>query len=90
MKTIYKYKLSMQDSTRLQLPSGAEILTVQTQNEEPCLWALVDIENEYETRVFRIAGTGHNIETNDVNGLKYISTFQLMKGALIFHVFEVI
>ena len=41
MKTIYKYTLDSHDCT-LQLPKGAEILTVQLQNQIPTLWALVN------------------------------------------------
>ncbi len=42
MKRVYKYELKVDDVTELQLPSGAEILTVQVQYGIPCLWALID------------------------------------------------
>ena len=43
MKRIYKYQLIVTDRQDVQLPEGAEILTIQTQVDTPCLWALVDI-----------------------------------------------
>lgn len=70
------------------MPKGAEILTVQTQNGIPCIWALVDIEAEKEPRVFDIFGTGHPVTFDMGVERKYINTFQLKGGALVFHLFE--
>jgi hypothetical protein len=66
------------------MPEGAEILTVQMQNGEPCLWALVDAHLPTTNRKILIRGTGH-----DASGVgRYISTFQMKGGALVFHAFE--
>jgi len=86
MKKVYKYRLEIKDEQTLELPEGAEILTVQSQLGMACLWALVDPERKKEKRIFRIAGTGHPIDDN--KKYKYIDTFQLYGGDLIFHVFE--
>ena len=68
----------------LSLPAGAQILTVQIQDDKPMLWALIDPnETLFSTRILGIYGTGHNVPYNPG---KYISTFQL-KG-MVFHVFE--
>lgn len=90
MITIYKYKITFTDLTIVELPKDAKILTVQEQNNEPYLWALVDTEKEKETRHFRIAGTGHEIEKEITNQLDYINTFQLRGGSLVFHLFEIL
>lgn len=87
MIQIWKYPLNaLVQPTRISIPKGAEILCVQTQHNQPMLWAKVETENEKETRLFWVFGTGHMISNN--LELEYISTFQLEGGALVFHVFE--
>ncbi len=90
MKSVYKYPLPMdEDDFTIFLPKGAEVLTIQIQGETPCLWALVDPYAKQESRSFHIAGTGHPIHS-PANGWewKFIDTFQLRGGGLVFHVFE--
>lgn len=88
MKTIWKYLLEVVDDQLLELPLESEILTVQMQHGKPQLWAIVNPELSKEKRHIRIHGTGHRVSTVDT--LKYISTFQMENGVLVFHVFEVI
>lgn len=71
----------------LQLPVGAEILSVQSQGDIPQVWAIVDPEAETETRQIEIFATGEAIETENVNR-KYLGTIQLKGGAFVFHAFE--
>lgn len=87
-KTIWKFPLQVADRQSIKMPIGAEILTVQTQNEEPCLWALVDPKAETESRYIEIFGTGHKVCYDMGVSRKYISTFQMGDGRLVFHVFE--
>lgn len=84
---IWKFPVEPQKA-KFEMPKGAEILTVQTQNETPCIWALVNPENEKETRYFEIFGTGHNVPVDMGIERKYINTFQLEGGRLVFHLFE--
>lgn len=42
MKKIYKYRIEVTDDQNIEMPVGAKILTVQTQNGVPCIWAMVD------------------------------------------------
>lgn len=87
MKTVYKYRLDTTDVQIIQMPKGAEILTVQFNDWSGlCLWALVDPTQELENVKIRIAGTGHHIE-EDI--MKYIGTLQLQGGALVFHAFVI-
>ncbi len=87
MKRVYKYPLDIQDEVIVMMPKGARVLSVQVQNGRPCLWAAVDpSETELEKRLFRIAGTGHPIYDDVVDG--FIGTIQLYDGKLVFHVFE--
>lgn len=92
-KIIWKYELETTDIQKLELPKGAEILTVQVQKGIPCLWALVDpsIEIPKERRVIAIFGTGNFINSiAHFSGMKYIATYQLLAGNFIGHVFELI
>jgi len=86
MKKIYKYPVEVADVQTILLPIGAQILSVQEQKGKPYIWAIVNPETDSEPRRFRLYGTGHNIETDNV--LKYIGTFQLLCGRLVFHLFE--
>jgi len=84
--TIWKYPLKVTDENRLELPKGAEILCVQVQNTDPWLWALVNsLETEKEVHLIETFGTGHKISGAP---RKYIGTYQLHNGGLVFHVFH--
>jgi hypothetical protein len=87
-KTIWKYELEAESLANFQMPIGAEILTVQVQNEKPCMWALVDEDKETEQRCFEIIGTGHTMYRGEDLKRNYIGTFQLHGGSLVFHLFE--
>ena len=88
-KTIYKYPLAVSDFQEVLLPLGAEILTVQVQGENACMWALVNPdEHQKEGRNIEIFGTGHPIGYDMGIRRKYISTFQLQGSQLVFHAFE--
>ena len=89
-KSIWKFKLSLDEQQIIKMPEGAEILTIQSQGNVPCIWALVEPDAPKENRCFEIIGTGDFITFENEIQKKYINTFQLHGGALIFHVFEII
>lgn len=86
MKTIWKYDLKTTDTQNIEMPVDAKILCVQMQYGEPKLWCIVNPQNQKAFRQIRIIGTGHEFE--DDFTAKYISTYQLCNGGLIFHVFD--
>jgi hypothetical protein len=87
MKTVWKFEIKPDDIIEISLPVGAKPLTVQEQNGGAQLWCLCNPnKTTYETRKFRLAGTGHIIYENI---LAFIGTFQLDNGSLVFHLFEV-
>ncbi len=88
MRTIYKYPVEITEKLEVAMPSDSEILSLQIQHELPCVWALVNPENEISTRRFRWFGTGHPIEKGE--DLIYVGTIQIQGGILVFHLFEVI
>jgi len=83
---VYKYEILPGEHIDIDLPQGAEILTVQIQGDQPCIWAMIDTRAPIQRRRFRLAGTGHPI--SDPDALTYIGTFQLYEGALVYHLFE--
>ena len=87
-KTIWKFELETKNISMIQMPKEAEILCIQEQFEKPCMWVLVDPDQEKEERYFEIFRTGHPVHCDMGVERKYIGTYQLNNGALVFHVFE--
>lgn len=87
MKQIWKFALSISGEQCVVMPRGAEILCVQMQHNQPQLWALCDPgQPNGAPRTISIHGTGNNVPDNPG---RYIGTFQMSGGALIWHAFEV-
>lgn len=84
-KVIYKFQFAEQDDFKICLPKNSQILCVQMQDEIPCMWTLMDKNEKAEVRHFRVFGTGHYFA---LSNYKYIGTFQLFTGSLVFHLFE--
>ena len=87
-KRICKYQVQVKDSFSIEMPRNAHILDVQLQQEVPYIWAMVDTDEEVETRNFKVIGTGNPIPEFS-KGYGYIGTFQLSGGSLVFHLLEV-
>jgi hypothetical protein len=87
-KTIWKFQFEVADIFVIEMPKDAEILTIQSQNGNPCMWALVNPEEEKEERHFEMYGTGHDIYYDMGVDRQYIGSFQMLSGDLIFHIFE--
>jgi hypothetical protein len=85
MKTIWKYVLSQE--IELDMPYGAQILSVREQGEDLCLWALLDPKAPTTKRRFAVYGTGWDVLPG---AMQYIGTGHLRGGALVFHVFELL
>jgi len=86
--SIWKFPLAVGKSITIEIPHSAEILSVQSQNEQPCIWVLVDPSLRTVHRNFAIFGTGHTIEVDDELPMNYIGTFQLENGSFVGHLFE--
>ena len=85
---IWKFRLKVQDRQDVDMQEGSKILTVQTQHNEPCLWAMVPVEGENvakETRKIVMTGTGQEFDATD---LEYLGSYQLNDGMFVGHVFE--
>lgn len=84
MKTIWKFPLKITDRQKVKMPLPAQVLTVQIQAQEACLWAEVDPEGEKVLVEIAVIGTGNRLP----DGMRYISTIQ--EGALVWHFYEVV
>lgn len=65
------------------VPKGSKPLTVQKQDGKPCLWCEVDSSQHKTSLTIFTHGTGHTV----TEGAHYIGTYQMMGGALIWHVY---
>ena len=84
MTTIYKYQIPY-DFTEVNIPEGAEILSMQLQNGIPCIWAMVDTGQPKIKRKFMIVGTGKELHPCVLH--TFIGTYQV--PGFVFHVFEI-
>ena len=86
IKVIYKFELKPLVTT-VDIPKDARVLTVQTQQNKPYIWVIVDADNPTVRRKFTVQMTGVFF---DVSGLRYIGTFQVDEGSFVGHVYEII
>ncbi len=84
-KQIWKFPVPVMSDFKIQMPRGAEIISVQSQHGDGVMWAICDTSAEKQTRHFRVYGTGHSM-AND--GIKYIGTYQ--QDVFVWHLFEVV
>ena len=85
---IWKFPLETIDIQEIEMPSSFEVLTIQTQSGIPCIWAMVNPDAPKVKVKFEIFGTGHPFKQN--GNRKYIGTYQLHNGALVFHCFQLL
>jgi hypothetical protein len=83
---VWKFPIPINDEFTLRMPRDAELLFVASQNEQGCLWARVitDYWVGVVDRRFLLRGTGHEVDRD----CKYVGSFMLRGGALVFHLFE--
>ncbi len=84
MKRVFKYDAPVGYHLIIQMPRGAEILSLHVQRNVPRIWALVDPSAEIENRHFAVVATGDIAP----DGASFVGTFLLDGGDLVFHLFE--
>lgn len=85
IKLIHKFKLPNSGEFTLNLPIETQILTVQIQNGEPYLWALLDPEANKYSCDFVWIRTGEEFEYENPT---YITTLQFDNAAKVAHLFK--
>lgn len=81
--SIWKYAIPFAKQFSLEMQEGANILSVQYQGDQLCLWAKVKPSASTVVRYFEIVGTGHKTTGMGV----HLATVQ--QGPFVWHVFEV-
>jgi len=83
---ILKWQIGIGNERTLEMPKGSKVLDVQMQGDDCCLWAMCPKDVPIEPRTFVTYVTGQSIDKSLAQ--TYVSTFQLHKAGLVFHVFE--
>lgn len=81
--TIYKYALEITDEQTITLPVGFKVLTVQMQDGQLHLWAMVSPKKPTITHTVFVVGTGNPCK--HVADYDYIGTVQ--ERGVVWHVF---
>lgn len=97
---ILDYLLERNETVRIVMPVGAQVLCVKARRDLPYIWAKSKIfeppkveegEEEptepVETRLFLTVGTGQPLPDD---ARIYVGTIQIRGGASIYHVFELV
>jgi hypothetical protein len=89
--TVHKFDVPMKEFFEIQMPVGANILSVHEQHGDIKLWAIVNANSNVllESRKFFMVGTGA-IFINASKDLNFIGTVHLLQGNYVFHIFEVL
>jgi hypothetical protein len=85
MKRIYKYCIPVQDYYAFTTYKGFSILSLQIQDDNICMWAIVDISAPLIQIDLRMLGTGMSV--SNVYPY-YVGTVQQAGGMLVWHIFS--
>ena len=86
-RVIWKFMLAVKDEQEIQMPKGAEVLSVHSQMDTPTIWARVDPSASVVFRKIHIRGTGHRLNGEEGD---FIGTcLEADDEALVWHVFIV-
>jgi len=82
---VFKYPLELHHAPQNPgLPIGAKVLHVAMQDGMICLWALIDVRQNSDNRMFVVYATGASVETCG----EYVGTVQ--DPPFVWHVFEAV
>lgn len=84
MKTIWQFELKLQESQDVRMPKGARIIHVGLDHlDQLCLWAIVNPNAIFTTRIILILSTGQLYYEGST---RYIGTVK--KDQFMLHVFQ--
>lgn len=88
---IHKFELHpYEEEQEIDMPTGAQVLSVQEQHGQLIIWALVFTDVKLSKHKFLVLNTGA-IQKHIAQGLSlrsFIGTVQLMEGTYVVHVFK--
>jgi len=79
---IWKFLFEVVDFQTLNIPYGAKLLHIGTQQDIPTLWAAVNPEQPLENRRFWVVGTGGRIPRDST----YVGTS--VGSEFVWHIYE--
>lgn len=82
---VWKFILPVIDRPLVEMPVGAKVLIAAAQRLDLCVWAIVDPDENRETRAFCVRGTGHAMTGEEG---AYVGSAMFDQGRMVFHVFE--
>jgi hypothetical protein len=99
MRVIHKFKLhiaalSSHDLLLIDMPQGAEILSVGEQYDTLTMWAMVDPEAPMVRRHVAVHGTGIGFDHEELAGMTgceepwFVGSVLMHSGAVVLHVFD--
>jgi hypothetical protein len=81
---IFKYNIQVTDGVQtVAIPSRGKILHLGVQNDQICVWVLVNQRAPLEDFKFQVFGTGHTISEEMRT---YVGTVHI--GPFVWHVFQ--
>lgn len=84
-RTIWKFKLLVEDKQFIDIPKYPKVLCIQVINNEPYLYAKVFPE---ETTVkMEVITVGAGYPAGHVGNMQYAGSYQLLSGSFVGHVF---
>lgn len=86
-KRIWKFELEILNRQQaILVPVGAKFIALNTQLNKPCLWAICEASDGFETRVIAFYTTGEPIPED--HGV-YLGTCLLEDGLYVLHAFDI-
>lgn len=90
--TVWKYPIGVAPMIEIAMPQGAQVLSVQVQDNIPTVWALIDLNAKDNTtmRRFVMVPTGKPLELEVNDTLIHLDSLKVndSAGERLVHVFE--
>lgn len=86
---VLKYALPIHGHAVIEMPEGAEIISVRNQREQITLWATAKNERHSEKRDLYVAMTGEPVHFINAEP-RFLDTVLLDGGNYVAHVFEIL
>lgn len=85
-EVVHKYPLAcMSGRALVTMPRRRRVLSLQAQDNVPCVWAMIDPDSPLETVAFDCVPTG--VPVPETAG-PYLGTVLLDGGVFVLHIFE--
>lgn len=85
-RTVWKYQLELNHWQTIDIPRDAKILSVHMQEGTPCIWALVNPDNEKVKTEIHMLGTGLPI-TENIDKTTFLGTVLTYDHKFVWHFF---